>query len=235
MSDQQPVAVLARIPAQPGSATSSSPPSTRPSPTPRRRARRAYYILHTNDADPDAVLFYELYENEAALVAHGTQRRVQGDRPQPARPRRRTSGDHPPDAGQGQGALTATYLDRIVARHRELAAADERPLDALIAAAATGRAGAGLRRCARRGTGAGGDRRDQAPFAVEGRPRRRPRPRRRGLGVRRRWGGVPLGAHRRRVLRRIGGRPRSGRGRRRPCPCCARTSPCRPTTSPMPA
>ena len=233
MSDQ-PVAVLARIPAQPGKRDELVAALDAAIANAQTEGETRYYILHTNDADPDAVLFYELYANEAALDRPRHERRLQGDRPQPARPRRRPSRAHPPHAGQRQGALTATYLDRIVARHREVAAADERPLDALIDGAERAEPTRGFAPCARRRAGAGGDRRDQAPLAVEGRPRRRPRPRRPRRDVRRRWGGVPVGAHRRRVLRRVGRRPAARRGRRRRCRCCARTSPSSPTTSPTP-
>jgi quinol monooxygenase YgiN len=64
--------LLARIPAQPGRRdelvaalhqaieNANGEPGTR------------LYVLHTNDADPDAVLFYELYESEQAMVAHST-------------------------------------------------------------------------------------------------------------------------------------------------------------------
>ena len=38
------------------------------------------YILHTDDKDPDAVFFYELYTDQDALTAHGTSDCVQGDR-----------------------------------------------------------------------------------------------------------------------------------------------------------
>jgi quinol monooxygenase YgiN len=30
------------------------------------------YILHEHDSDPDALIFYELYEDKAALEAHGS-------------------------------------------------------------------------------------------------------------------------------------------------------------------
>ena len=70
-------------------------------------------------------------------------------------------------------------------------------------------------------------RRDQAPLAVEGRPRPWAPARTGGQGVRRRRRRVPFGADRRAVLRWVG--RRSGRGTRRPraCPSCARTSRCR--------
>ena len=72
MSDQQPVAVLARIPAQPGKRDELVAALDAAIANAQTEEETRYYILHTNDADPDAVLFYELYENEAALIAHGT-------------------------------------------------------------------------------------------------------------------------------------------------------------------
>ena len=70
--------------------------------------------------------------------------------------------------------------------------------------------------CARRRP-AGGDRRGQAAVAVEGRPGPRPRPGATlAARLRRRRRGLPVGAHRRRVLRRLARRPGRGPGRRRP-------------------
>jgi quinol monooxygenase YgiN len=71
MSDQ-PVAVLARIPAQPGKRDELVAALDAAIANAQTEDETRYYILHTNDADPDAVLFYELYENEAALAAHST-------------------------------------------------------------------------------------------------------------------------------------------------------------------
>jgi quinol monooxygenase YgiN len=71
MSDQ-PVAVLARIPALPGRRDELVAALEAAIANARTEDETRYYILHTNDADPEAVLFYELYENEAAFVAHGT-------------------------------------------------------------------------------------------------------------------------------------------------------------------
>ena len=67
----------------------------------------------------------------------------------------------------------ATYLDRIVERHREIAAADTRTLDDPRRRGGRDAGHSGLPPGARRGRGAGRDRRDQASIAVEGRPQRR--------------------------------------------------------------
>ena len=76
MSEQEatarPVAVLARIPARPGGRAELVAALRQAIDNANREEETRYYILHTNDADPDAVMLYELYENEAALVAHGS-------------------------------------------------------------------------------------------------------------------------------------------------------------------
>ena len=72
----------------------------------------------------------------------------------------------------------ATYLDRILERHREIAAADTRSLDDLVDEAAPDAADptvrSGAADCGRRRR-AGRHQRDQTPIAVEGRAQRRPR------------------------------------------------------------
>lgn len=77
MSDQEapptgPVAVLARVPAQPGKRDELVAALQPAIDNANTEDNTRLYILHTNDADPDAVLFYELYTNEEAFVAHGT-------------------------------------------------------------------------------------------------------------------------------------------------------------------
>lgn len=76
MTDQAassgPVAMWARIPAQPGRRDELVAKMQQAIDNANGEDGTRYYILHTNDADPDAVLFYELYTNEEALVAHGT-------------------------------------------------------------------------------------------------------------------------------------------------------------------
>jgi quinol monooxygenase YgiN len=74
MSDanSSPVAVLARIPAQPGKRDELVTALRAAIDNANTEEETRYYILHTNDADPDAVLLYELYENQDALVAHGS-------------------------------------------------------------------------------------------------------------------------------------------------------------------
>ena len=56
-----------------------------------------------------------------------------------------------------------------------------------------------------------------------------------GQGLRRRRRRLPLGADRRRLLRRVARRPGRRPAGPRACPCCARTSPCRRPTWPTPA
>ena len=72
MSDSKKVAVFARIPAQPGKRDELVAALKAAIDNANTEQDTRLYILHTNDADPDAVLFYELYTNEAALVAHGS-------------------------------------------------------------------------------------------------------------------------------------------------------------------
>ena len=67
-----PVAVLARVPAKPGKRDELVAAFQAAIDNANTEDGTRLYILHTNDADPDAVLFYELYTNEAALVVHGT-------------------------------------------------------------------------------------------------------------------------------------------------------------------
>ena len=69
-----------------------------------------------------------------------------------------------------------TYLDRIVDRHREVAASDGRPLDDLVAEAVDAPTPRRFREALVGDARPGRDRRDQAALAVEGRPERRPRP-----------------------------------------------------------
>ena len=107
-----------------------------------------------------------------------------------------------------------TYLTGILASHRARAAADDRSLDALVAEAQSGpapRPFAGRLAAVDRGR-ARRHRRGQAALAVQGGPRRRPRS---GPGGRRLRGGrsrLRVGAHRRRVLRRVPAGPPSRPG-----------------------
>jgi quinol monooxygenase YgiN len=71
MSEAAKVAVLARIPAQPGKRDELVAALQALIDNANTEEDTRLYILHTNDADPDAVLFYELYTNEEALIAHG--------------------------------------------------------------------------------------------------------------------------------------------------------------------
>ena len=203
------VAVLAKIPAQPGKRDELVKALQAAIDNANTEADTLLYILHIDDKDPDTVYFYELYTNQDALDGPRHERPLQGDRQVAARPRRRPSGADDPDAGHRQGALTVTYLDRIVARHREVAGDDDRPLDALDRRRHDDAAGAWVHAGAHGVRRAGRDRRDQAPLAVQGCAQRRPRPDRRRPRLRGRRGGVPVGAHRRGVLRRVGRRPRA--------------------------
>ena len=125
--------------------------------------------------------------------------------------------------------VVATYLDRILARHREVAAhgpavdrrSDRRGRWRCRRRAASAPRSAGRRRL-------GGDQRGQAPLAVEGRPQRRARPGRAGRRLR--------SAAARRACRCSPTRSSSAarpptcrrRGPRARCRCCARTSPSAP-------
>ena len=71
-TDGRPVAGFARIPAQPGRRDELAARLQQAIDNARGEDGTLLYILHTNEADPDAVFFYELYADEAALVAHGT-------------------------------------------------------------------------------------------------------------------------------------------------------------------
>ena len=66
------VAVLARIPAQPGKRDELVAALRAFIDNANTEAGTLLYIRHTNDKDPDAVLFYELYTDQDALTAHGT-------------------------------------------------------------------------------------------------------------------------------------------------------------------
>lgn len=66
------VAVLARIPAQPGKRDELVAALQAAIDNAQTEDDTLLYILHTDDKDPDAVLFYELYTNQEALVAHGS-------------------------------------------------------------------------------------------------------------------------------------------------------------------
>ena len=108
-----------------------------------------YYILHEDLVDANALWMYEMYENQASLDSHMGSDAFKAlgpaHRSVPGRPSRA----HLLQAHRRQGRLSparrqgpmATYLDRILARHREVAALDDRPLDDLIERA---------RRCRRR-------------------------------------------------------------------------------------
>jgi quinol monooxygenase YgiN len=67
-----PVAVLARIPAQPGRRDELIEKLQQAITNAEGEEGTRLYILHTDEKDPDAVLFYELYTDHAAMVAHGT-------------------------------------------------------------------------------------------------------------------------------------------------------------------
>ena len=67
-----PVAVLARVPAQPGRRDELIEKLGQAIENAKGEAGTTLYILHTDEKDPDAVLFYELYTDHDAFVAHGT-------------------------------------------------------------------------------------------------------------------------------------------------------------------
>jgi len=69
------VAVLARIPAQPGKRDALVEALQAAIDNANTEAGTLLYILHTDPKDPDAVLFYELYSDQAAFEAHGSSDR----------------------------------------------------------------------------------------------------------------------------------------------------------------
>jgi quinol monooxygenase YgiN len=66
------VAVLAKIPAQPGKRDELVAALQAAIDNANTEADTLLYILHTDPKDPDVVYFYELYTNQDALTAHGT-------------------------------------------------------------------------------------------------------------------------------------------------------------------
>ena len=70
-----PVAVLARIPAQPGRRDELIEKLGQAIENAKGEAGTTLYILHTDEKDPDTVYFYELYTDQEALTAHGTSDR----------------------------------------------------------------------------------------------------------------------------------------------------------------
>ena len=67
-----PVAVLARVPAQPGRRDELVEKLRQAITNAEGEDGTRLYILHTDDKDPDAVLFYELYTDHDAFLAHGS-------------------------------------------------------------------------------------------------------------------------------------------------------------------
>ncbi|HEU4842305.1 MAG TPA: putative quinol monooxygenase [Ilumatobacteraceae bacterium] len=66
------VAVLAKIPAQPGKRDELVAALHAFIDNANTEAGTLLYILHTDAKDPDSVYFYELYTDQDALTAHGT-------------------------------------------------------------------------------------------------------------------------------------------------------------------
>ena len=66
------VAVLAKIPAQPGKRDELVKALGAAIDNANTEAGTLLYILHTDDKDPDVVYFYELYTGQDALAAHGS-------------------------------------------------------------------------------------------------------------------------------------------------------------------
>ena len=197
-----------------------------------------YYILHHDPKDEDADLLLRAVRRPGGARGPRQVGRDEGDRARCSAPFLGwPAGAEVPHARPGQGPLTRRDGDGD-----DLPRPDRRPPSPDRPPPTTARsttlaerarampAGARLPRRARRLRPAGGDQRDQAPLAVEGRPRRRPRP-----------GGAGRGATPRAARRACRCSPTrsSSAGRsptcRRPgprarCRCCARTSPsARPT------
>ena len=72
MSDSNKVAVFARIPAQPGKRDELVKAMQAAIDNANSEEGTLTYILHTDDKEPDAVFFYEIYTDSDALAAHGT-------------------------------------------------------------------------------------------------------------------------------------------------------------------
>jgi len=72
MSDSNKVAVFARIPAQPGKRDELVKAMQAAIDNAQSEAGTLTYILHTDDKQPDAVFFYEIYSDQDALAAHGS-------------------------------------------------------------------------------------------------------------------------------------------------------------------
>ena len=100
------VAVLAKIPAQPGKRDELVKALEAAIDNANTEAGTLLYILHTDPKDENTVYFYELYTDQDALDRARDQRPLQGDRRRPARPRRRPPGADDPHAGRRQGTLT---------------------------------------------------------------------------------------------------------------------------------
>ena len=69
------VAVLAKIPAQPGKRDELVAALHAFIDNANTEAGTLLYILHTDPKDADTVYFYELYTDQEALTAHGTSDR----------------------------------------------------------------------------------------------------------------------------------------------------------------
>ena len=72
MSDSNKVAVFARIPAQPGKRDELVKAMQAAIDNANKEEGTLVYILHTDDKEPDAVFFYEIYSDSDALAAHGS-------------------------------------------------------------------------------------------------------------------------------------------------------------------
>ncbi|MFV0307530.1 MAG: putative quinol monooxygenase [Desertimonas sp.] len=69
------VAAWVRVPAQPGRRDELVEKLQAAIDNAQTESGTLLYILHVNDADPDAVFFYELYESQEAFIAHGSSDR----------------------------------------------------------------------------------------------------------------------------------------------------------------
>ena len=72
MNENSKVAVFARIPAQPGKRDELVKAMQAAIDNANKEEGTLVYILHTDDKEPDAVFFYEIYSDQDALTAHGT-------------------------------------------------------------------------------------------------------------------------------------------------------------------
>ena len=93
-----------------------------------------HYSFHLDMQEEDVLWAVEVYADQDALMAHSSTPELQELARLPRAAARRTArpSDGDPDQRWQRAPDLTTYLDRILAAHREAAAADTRPLDDLV-------------------------------------------------------------------------------------------------------